>query len=76
MRLDQSDAVITERVRETLAELEVSAAEVARRLDWTQPYIARRMAGRVPWLASDLQAVAAALDVPISRFLPAPASTS
>lgn len=70
MRLNEADAAIAERVKETLADLGVSAAELGRRCGWSQPYIARRMAGRVPWLATDLQSVAAALEVPATRFLP------
>jgi transcriptional regulator with XRE-family HTH domain len=74
MRLDEADTAITERVRSTLAELGVSAAELARRMNVKQPYIARRMTGDVPWRAIDLQLAAAALGVPVTQFLPGEAA--
>lgn len=79
MRLDAADTAITERVRATLAELGVSGAELARRMNVKQPYIARRLGGDVPWRAVDLQRAADVLGVPVARFMAdaeSPATTS
>jgi predicted transcriptional regulator len=69
MRLD-TDAEVTERVREALAELGVSGAELARRVGVKQPYMARRLGGDVQWRVAELHDVAKALGVPVTRFLP------
>lgn len=70
MRLEASDSEVTERVRAVLAEVGVSGAELARRMGVTQPYIARRLTGNVPWRVADLHSAAAVLGVPLTRFLP------
>jgi len=70
MQPDPNDVAIARRVRQVLAEAGVSAAEVARRNDWTQAYMARRMSGAVPFSAADLILIAIMLDVAPTRLLP------
>ena len=67
MELDQA---VAERIREVLAEREVSGAELARRLGVTQSYMARRLLGKYPFAVPELVRVAGILDVPVTRFLP------
>lgn len=70
-------AAVAERVRAVLAEQKVSAAEVARRCGWLQPYIARRLKPEskqfVPFSATDLVSIAEALDVDPKHLMPEPA---
>ena len=63
------DEPISARVRILLAERGLSAAELARRLDWTQQYMARRMAGRVAWRTTELAAIAAELEIEPAELL-------
>jgi transcriptional regulator with XRE-family HTH domain len=70
MRLREAvNEEIRDRLRQTLAELEISAYELSRRCGWSQPYISRRMTGRTPWRAEDLALIADALNVPITKLL-------
>lgn len=69
-------AAVAEQVREVLGRAGVSAAEVARRIDWTQPYIARRMTGVVAFSATDLVAIAGALAVEPAALIPTPAAST
>ena len=62
---------IAERVRGAMAERRITGAELARRLEVTQPYMSRRLTGEVEFRYSDLERIAEALDVPLSRLLPA-----
>lgn len=48
---------------------DVSQRELARRLGWNHVHTHRRISGKVPLSVADLQEIAAALDVPITRFL-------
>lgn len=79
MQPDPNAAAVAQRIKEVLAEVGVSAAEVARRLATTQGqsyataqgYVARRMSGSVPFSAVDLINIAKALDVAPTHLLPA-----
>lgn len=75
MRLETDDQ-ISELVRAALAENGMSASEMARRIGVTQPYMARRLGGDVPWRINELTAVADALGVPLAKFLPASVSAA
>jgi len=70
MQPDPNAVAVARRVREVLAEAGVSAAEVARRIDWTQAYMARRMSGTVPFSVADLIVIALALGLTPTRLLP------
>jgi len=70
MQPDPNAVAVARRVRQVLAEVGVSAAEVARQSDWTQAYMARRMSGAVPFSAADLILIAIMLDVAPTRLLP------
>jgi transcriptional regulator with XRE-family HTH domain len=55
-----------------MARLDVLPPELARRLDEQSLWVVRRMRGRVPISLSDLDRIAAALEIPVADFLPAP----
>lgn len=63
--------VAAEQVRAELAIQQVTGSELARRLNVSHAYVSRRLNGETPFDLRDLEAVAAALGVPTSRFLPA-----
>ena len=53
-----------------LARKRLSASELARRIDVTQPYISRRLTGEIAFDVDDLARIAKALDVPVSQLFP------
>lgn len=59
---------VVSNVRALFARRNVSAARVAQSVGWSQPYMSRRMSGRTPFDVNDLDTLAAAFDVPITRF--------
>lgn len=61
---------IAERIRHLMLDARISGVELARRAGMTQPYLSRRLMGGVEFRAGDLEAIAAALDVPIHQLLP------
>lgn len=61
---------VAEEVRVLLARRRLSAAKLAQQLGWSQPYMARRMAGTQPFDVDDLEAIADALGVGIVDLLP------
>lgn len=61
---------VAEEVRVLLARRRLSAARLAQQLGWSQPYMARRMAGTQPFDVDDLEAIADALGVGIVDLLP------
>lgn len=76
---DPNAVAVARHVRQVLSEAGVSAAEVARRLGWTQAYMARRMICSaaqsvtprgVPFSAADLMAIAGVLNIPATRLVP------
>jgi transcriptional regulator with XRE-family HTH domain len=70
--MDQTAAreAVSRRVKQALAEQGVTGVELARRMSVTQSYVARRLAGRVPWTTADLVLVGRAIDVPVVELLP------
>lgn len=56
------------RIRGLLGERGVSASELARHLGCSQPYLARRLDGRVEWRVDDLRRIATLLDVPATEL--------
>jgi hypothetical protein len=54
---------VRKRVRAVLAERDVSASEIARRVGWRQQYLARRLTPRnpVPFSIADIETIAFAL---------------
>lgn len=67
---DPDAAAVAARVRGVLGELNISGAELARRVGVTQSYMARRLLGRYPFTVTDLMNMADVLGVPVVRFLP------
>jgi transcriptional regulator with XRE-family HTH domain len=48
----------------------LSQRALARKLGWSQQYLWRRLAGTFPLSTTDLEDVAAALGVPVTKLLP------
>lgn len=73
-----SDASLSEKVAEEiramLARKRVSASELARRLDVSHTWVTNRLAGHREIGLSDLERIAAALEVEITDLLPASAT--
>jgi transcriptional regulator with XRE-family HTH domain len=69
-RTPLQDAV-AEEIRSVLARKRMSASHLARLMGVTQPYLWRRMAGETSFDLTDLERIAAALDVPVLQLLPA-----
>ena len=59
-------------IRAQLARRRLSGRQAAALLGWTSPYLSRRLTGEVPFDVSDLEAMAALLDVPVASFLQGP----
>lgn len=78
MQPNPDAAAVAAKVRGVLGELNISGAELARRMDVTQTYIARRLRAKQPFDVTDLMSAARALEVPVTRFLPdeSPASAA
>jgi transcriptional regulator with XRE-family HTH domain len=70
MQPDPHAEAVAARVRAVLGELNISGAELARRVGVTQSYMARRLLGRYPFTATDLMNIAEEIGVPATRFLP------
>jgi transcriptional regulator with XRE-family HTH domain len=63
-------------LRAALARRRISAVELARRIGWSQAYMARRTDGRIALDIDDLEKIATELNVPVTALLPAEAHTS
>lgn len=66
--------IVTERIaagnaRAEAARQKLSGREIARRMDVTSVYVARRLSGDVEFSESDLRRFAAVLDVPVIVLL-------
>ena len=57
-------------LRASLARRRISASELARRLGWSQAYMARRVDGRIALNMDDLEKIVEELGVPITDLLP------
>lgn len=67
---------IAAEVRAELARRQLSGIKTAKRLGWTQNYIATRLRGDVPFSIADLTAVADLLGVPVTSFFPSTSAGS
>lgn len=63
--------LVAEQVRAVLGIRQVSGAELARRLNVSHAYVSRRLNAETAFDVTELETIAAILDVPVSRFLPA-----
>lgn len=68
---DSPAETVVERIKAVMAERQITGVELARRLGFTQAYISRRLTGEVDFRMAELTAVAEALGVPLSQFIPA-----
>jgi transcriptional regulator with XRE-family HTH domain len=62
---------VLDAIRREMTLRQVSQRHLARLLGWDHVYTHRRISGAVALTVTDLQEIAAALDVPVTRFLPA-----
>jgi transcriptional regulator with XRE-family HTH domain len=56
-------------IRAELGWQNLSQANLARSLEWTEVYLSRRLTGQVPFTLADISAIAEQLGVPPSKFL-------
>lgn len=63
---------ISANVRAEMARAGVKQTELALALNMPQAAISRRLTDETPWRASEIQAIAALLHVPITALLPDP----
>lgn len=68
--MDTLRELVAGELRATLARKRISAAELARRLGWSQSYTARRVDGRNAIDMDDLQRIAEVLEVEPADLLP------
>lgn len=66
--------LVATEVRAEMARQRISGVQLAERLGRSQAYLARRLMGDVSFDLSDLEAIAAELDVDVWQFLPAVAA--
>ncbi len=71
MQPNPEAAAVAARLRGVLGELNISGAELARRLDVPQSNIARRLLGKTPITVPELLRYAEVLEIPATRLLPA-----
>ena len=64
------------RIRAAIAGADVTQEELAERVGKSQQWVSRRITGTVPADASDIELIAAALDVPVAQLLPAAQPTT
>jgi transcriptional regulator with XRE-family HTH domain len=69
---DGMRAVVAGEVRAHLARRGLSGNEAAMQIGWTQPYLSRRLSGRVPFNVADLATLAKFLEVPVTEFFQVP----
>jgi transcriptional regulator with XRE-family HTH domain len=72
---DSVRLAIAAEVRAELARQQLTQRDVAKMLGMLQPSVQKRLAGDVPFRAEELVMLAAALGVPVDRFLPVAAVT-
>lgn len=71
--IDSSTARVigaTEEIAALLEQQRVSQRELARRLGVSQPWVRERLIGETSISVGDIEAIAAALGVPVTQFLP------
>lgn len=61
---------VAEEIAAVLDEQRVSQRELARRLHVSQPWVRERLTGGTSISVGDVEQIAAALEVPVTRFLP------
>lgn len=73
MPVTYTESVSTE-VRAVLARKGMRQWELAVELGWSQIMLSRRMSGKVAWSTADLEAIAAALSIPLHELVSPKAS--
>lgn len=68
MTVPSFNDLVSEEVRAEMARQRISQHKLAAACGWTQAYLARRLTGRVTFSTNDLEAIAAALGVPLTQI--------
>ena len=71
MPITYNDSVASE-VRAEMARQRVSQTVLAVRLGWSQAFLSRRLCGITDWRVDEIEAVAAALGVPLAQLAAVP----
>jgi len=66
---DVRQKVVASEVRAELARQQMSQRALARKMRRSDVYVSRRLRGEVPFSITDLDQVAAVLEVPVTKFL-------
>lgn len=66
------NAQISEAVSIELIRLGLNQSQFAQQLGWSQTFLNRRMLGRVAFSTTEIETIAEALDIPLSRLLDPP----
>lgn len=61
---------VAEEARVQLARRRISGRQIGAKLGWSSAYLSRRLTGHIPFTIADLDALARALDIPVTRLLP------
>jgi transcriptional regulator with XRE-family HTH domain len=72
MQISRASEDVAGEVRAWMGRRRRSGASVAAELGWTEVYLSRRLAGRVPFDVADLAALAGLLEVPVTAFFTTP----
>lgn len=67
---------VAEEVRAELGRAGISVNAAAKALDWSQPYLQRRVSGKTAFDVDDLETLSKWLQVPVEQLLYGPASVS
>ena len=62
--------LVAEEVRAQLGRHRMSARRLALAAGWSPMYVSRRLSGELPFSIADLEAIAAVLNIPVTRLLP------
>lgn len=63
--------MVVAEIRAEMARQRITGTELNERLGWLRERLRRRLAGEVSLRIDELDAIARALNVPVSKFLPA-----
>ena len=60
---------VPDAIRAEMTRQSITQDELARRMDWKQPQVSKRLRGQVPFKADEIERIARALDVPLDQLM-------